>query len=86
MAVFPRYASSLIATALNPLCNATLVNDRHSAIAPVANNNIITLTCVVMPIIAIVISYSDAYAGGTDADIRILCMCRNRNRDPGYSQ
>jgi hypothetical protein len=62
------------------------VNDRHSAIAAMPNNNIITLTCVVMPIIAIMVSYSDAYAGRTNADIRILCVRRNRNRNPGGSK
>jgi hypothetical protein len=62
------------------------VNDRHPAIAAVPYNNLITLTCVVMPIVVIVVSYSDAYAGWTDADVRILRMRRKRNRNPGSSK
>jgi hypothetical protein len=71
----------LIATALNPLCHAAFVNDRHTAIAVAPNNDIITLACVVMAIIAIMVSYSDTYASRTNADICILCIRRKHDRN-----
>ena len=83
-AVSPKfYASPLIATAFNPLCHAAFVNDRHSAIAVAPNNNIITVACVVTPIIAIMVSYSDAHASRTNADLRILCIRRKHDRNSG---
>jgi hypothetical protein len=59
------------------------VNDRHSAIAVAVapNNDIITVACVVMPIIAIMVSYSDAHASRTNADKRLLCMRRKHDRN-----
>jgi hypothetical protein len=72
---------ALIATALDPFCHAAFVNDRHPAIAVAPNNDIIALACVVVPIIAVMVSYSDAYAGRTDADIRLLCMRRKHDRN-----
>jgi hypothetical protein len=55
------------------------MNDRHSAIA-------VTVTCVVVPpiavTVAVMVSYTDAYATRANADISILRMCRNHDRNP----
>jgi hypothetical protein len=71
----------LIATALDPLCHAAFVNDRRSAIRVAPNNDIVTVPCVMMPPIAIMISYSDAHASRTNTDIRILSMRRKHDRN-----
>jgi hypothetical protein len=73
--------TSLIATTLNPLGYAAFVNDRHSAIAVAPNNDIIPVACVVVPIIAIMVSHADANANRANADICFLCMGRKHHRN-----
>ncbi len=68
----------LIAAALNPFCHAVFVNDCRPAVAVTPNNDIITIV-VVMPPIAIMVSYSDVHANRSNADIRLLSMRRKRN-------
>jgi hypothetical protein len=66
--------SSLIATVLNPLRHAAFVNDGNSAM---------TVTCIVVPpitvAVAVMVSYTDADTTRTNADIRILSICRNHD-------
>jgi hypothetical protein len=69
----------LIAAALNPLCHAVFVNDCHPTVAVTPNNDIITIACVVMPPIAIMVSYSDAHANRSNTDIRLLGMRRKHD-------
>jgi hypothetical protein len=61
-------------TSLNFLGHAVFVHDRYAAMA---------VTRIVMsPIavtVAVMVSYADA--NGPDADVRVLSMCRNRDRD-----
>src|SRR5262245_49927885 len=77
------YASPLIATAFNPLCHAVFMNDRHSVIACAPNNNIITVAYVVTLIIAIMVSYSEAHASRTNAELLILCIRKKHDRNSG---
>jgi hypothetical protein len=54
------------------------VDNRYAAIA--------VTRIVVSPIavtVAVVVSYADANATWTDADVRVLSMCRKRDRNSG---
>jgi hypothetical protein len=70
---------ALIAAALYPFSHAVFVNDRHSAPAIMPDNDIITITCIVMPPIAIMVSYSNAHTNWPNADIGVLGMRRKHD-------
>ena len=74
-------STPLVATALDPLCHAVFVNDRHSAIPVAPNNDIITVACIVMPPIAVMVSYSNTHTIRTNTDIRVLSMRRKYDRN-----
>lgn len=69
----------LIATALDPLSRAALVNNSYSTITIMPE---LMLACIMMPPIVIMVSYSDAHADWANADIRILSLSRKRDRNP----